>query len=121
MAVANTINFADGNQVRPAQLRVDLDGTDSFLTGTDLGCTIVTKDESGTDVDASAAVAYASDATQTGRELIEATCAYFEAQVTSIRCWWSQIESDQYIINFAPRAGVAWTVDISTPVFTPGS
>lgn len=121
MAVANTIVFADGNQVRPAQLRVDMDGGDSFLSGTDLGCTIVTTDEAGSNVDASAAVAYTSTGTETARELIEATCAYFEATVTSIRCWWTQIEPDQYIINFAARAGVAWNVDISTPVFTPGT
>lgn len=121
MAVSATIVQADGNQVRGAMMLVDMDGNTSFNTGTDLGCTVVSTDESGTDVDASAAIAYASTGAITPGQLIRDTVDELNSNLTGVACSWWKNTPDEYVISFEAIAGVAWNVDLSTTVFTPGA
>lgn len=121
MAVSVVITQSDGNNPRSAMMLVNMDGNTSFNTGTDLGCTVASADEAGNAVDTSAAIAYASTGATTPDALVKNTVAEFNSELTGVLCWYSKNSDNEYVIHFEPIARVAHSVDISTPVFTPGA
>jgi hypothetical protein len=122
MAVSNALMYNAGNQSRCATLAIDMDSNASFLTGTAIGVTVVTKDEEGNDVDASAAVTYTSTTSMTPEELVQAFVDHLDANVTGIRPWWTKnSELDVFLIHMECLHRVAWDVTISSPTFVPGT
>lgn len=120
MAISATLAVKDGKPSRPAMILLDMDGTTSFLTGTELGATVVTQ-LAGSDVDASTAESFTSAEAMTPAELVAATCAALDADITGAKVWWAQNGPEEFVIHFEPIVGVADDLDISTAVFTAGS
>jgi len=117
MARAATIVQADGNQIRGAMIKFDMDGNLTVPDNWDIGVTAVTTDEGGTDVDASAAIATETTAVTNNQDLIEALVAELNSNLTGARATWTRNTPYEYIVTIECLSGVAWNVDLSSAVF----
>jgi hypothetical protein len=121
MAISHVLKQADGNPVRSSMSEVNMDGLDSFLSGTVLGLTVVTVDGAGDDVDASEAIAYTSTGVEDNKSLMDNLVATLQATLAGATVRYSQNQFDQYILHIEAIAQLAQDVDISAPVFTAGT
>jgi len=117
MAISATITRADGLPGGPAMIVLDMDGTTSFASGSTLGATVVSQ-LGGSDVDASTAELYTSAAAQAPDVFVAAAAASLEGDMTGVSVTWTQNTTNEYVLQFTPKVGVADDLDISTAVFT---
>lgn len=117
MAVAHTIEGANGNNSRRAVSLLDMDGDLTHPSGTEVSLTVITEESDGTDVDASAAVTLTTAAELTSKQLVEAFVDKLNDTLTGARASFSHQGGDFWTVTLKAIAGVAWTVDISTPTF----
>jgi hypothetical protein len=117
MARAVAIKRATGDEVYPAMVKFSMDGNLTVPDAWDVGVTVVTEEDDGTDVNASEAVLAATSGVTDNRDAIEALVAAINANITGCFAWYGINQVDEYIVKVKATGGTAKLVQLSTPLF----
>jgi len=113
MAITLTILQASGNPVRSAMAKLDFDDEVAVPADAELTITAEVLDAEGGDVNASAEIVTAASGAISTDAFAQEFVDDLVASRTGAMIWLAKNTSDEYIVHFEPRAGIAQTVNLS--------
>jgi hypothetical protein len=117
MARSVAIKLATGNDAYPAMIKFDMDGETVVPTAWDVAVTVVTEQDDGTDVDASAAIAADTTAEVSNDTAIQDFVDALNENLTGARAWYTKNTDDEYVVCVQAIARVAQLVTLSSATF----
>jgi hypothetical protein len=117
MARAVAIKQSSGNSTRSAMLKFLMDGNLTVPDAWDVGVTVTTEEDDGTDINAAEAVNAATSGVTANKDAIEALVAAINTNIPTAEAWYTQNTVDEYVVHVRPRAGQAALVQLSSALF----